>query len=89
MRATDDILEPLAKASGGSVHWLADGMPACRRVAPAQAAMARTGSACAATAPIASPSLEQQPLLPAWAALLLVVGRCCWLGRSKGDSRPR
>ena len=27
MRATDDILKPLAKASGGSVHWLADGMP--------------------------------------------------------------
>ena len=32
MRATDTVLAPLARASGGSVHWLADGMPAIKRV---------------------------------------------------------
>ena len=30
MRATDTILSPIADASGGSVHWLSDGIPAGR-----------------------------------------------------------
>ena len=56
MRATDEVLKPDAEASGGSVHWLEDGMPEIRRVgARPTAPAARTGSACAATAPIASP----------------------------------
>src|SRR5689334_14896607 len=32
MRATDEVLKPAAQASGGSVHWLADGLPEIRRV---------------------------------------------------------
>ena len=34
MRATDQILKPLADQSGGSVHWLTDGVPQIRRVGP-------------------------------------------------------
>src|SRR5262249_8018611 len=34
MRATESVLAPLASASGGSVHWLADGTPDMRRVGP-------------------------------------------------------
>ena len=32
MRATDAVLKPDAEASGGSVHWLEDGLPEIRRV---------------------------------------------------------
>jgi hypothetical protein len=32
MRATDEVLKPDAQASGGSVHWLEDGVPDIRRV---------------------------------------------------------
>ena len=54
MRATDAILKPVAAATGGSVHWLADGgIPAIRRVAPDTRPSATTGSAFASTAPIA------------------------------------
>ena len=38
MRATDAILKPLTEASGGSIHWLVDGVPDIRRVLPDQAA---------------------------------------------------
>src|SRR5262249_40975585 len=38
MRATASALEPPAQATGGSVHWLADGMPAIRRVSPGSSA---------------------------------------------------
>ena len=55
MRATDSILAPLARASGGSVHWLVDGgMPDIRRVgAGATRAGDELDRACAPTAPIA------------------------------------
>jgi hypothetical protein len=84
MRATADILEPLAKDSGGSVHWLADGTLDLRRVAPAQTAFGsdwiglRRNNAYRVTA------LEQEPLLPAWAALLLVVGSLFLAWRIEG-----
>ena len=84
MRATSDVLEPLAKASGGSVHWLTDGAVGLRRVAPAQTAFGsdwigvRRNNAYRVTA------LEQQPLLPAWAALLLVVGSLFLAWRLEG-----
>ncbi|HEY4276419.1 MAG TPA: hypothetical protein VGM68_13095 [Rhizomicrobium sp.] len=84
MRASADILEPLAKDSGGSVHWLADGALSLRRVAPAQTAFGsdwigiRRNNAYRVTA------LEQEPLLPAWAALLLVVGSLFLAWRIEG-----
>ena len=74
MRATADILTPLAKASGGSVHWLTDGMVTVRRVAPAQTAYGSNWIGLRRNNAYRVTALEQEPLLPAWAALLLVVG---------------
>ena len=74
MRATADILEPLAKASGGSVHWLTDGMVGVHRVAPAQTAYGSNWIGLRRNNAYRVTALEQEPLLPAWAALLLVVG---------------
>ncbi len=74
MRATADILTPLAKASGGSVHWLTDGMVNVRRVAPAQTAYGSNWIGLRRNDAYRVTALEQEPLLPAWAALLLVVG---------------
>ena len=74
MRATADILEPLAKASGGSVHWLTDGMVGAHRVAPAQTAYGSNWIGLRRNNAYRVTALEQEPLLPAWAALLLVVG---------------
>jgi hypothetical protein len=74
MRATSDILEPLAKESGGSVHWLMDGPVDVRRVAPAQTAFGSNWIGLRRNGAYRVTSLEQEPLLPVWAALLLVVG---------------
>jgi hypothetical protein len=85
LRATDAIVRPVAQMSGGSVHWLADGgVPQIRRVAPARPAAGgdwiglRTNSAYRVT------SVEQQPLLPPWAALLLITGTLLLAWRLEG-----
>ncbi len=90
MRATSDILQPLAKASGGSVHWLTDGAVGVRRVAPAQTAHGSNWIGLRRNGAYRVTSLEQQPLLPAWAALLLVVGSLVLAWRIEGrvDSQP-
>ena len=85
MRATEDVLKPVARASGGSVHWLEDGMPEVRRVGAGDSASGdRTGSGCAATAPIASRRWSSSKLLPQWLALLLIVGALLLAWRLEG-----
>jgi len=74
MRATDTILSPVAEATGGSVHWLADGMPQIRRVAMGAAAQGRGWIGIRRNGAYRVTSLSQKPLMPAWLALLLVVG---------------
>jgi len=85
MRATEAILKPIANASGGSVHWLADGgVPKIRRVAPGSRAAGddwiglRTNGAYRVT------SVEQSPLLPPWLALLLILGTLLLAWRFEG-----
>jgi len=84
MRATADILGPLAKESGGSVHWLTDGMVNVRRVAPAQTAYGSNWIGLRRNGAYRVTSLEQEPLLPPWAALLLVVGSLVLAWRIEG-----
>ena len=84
MRATADILEPLAKQSSGSVHWLSDGGVSVRRVAPAQTAFGSNWIGLRRNGAYRVTALEQEPLLPAWAALLLVVGSLYLAWRIEG-----
>ena len=74
MRATDAVLAPLTKASGGSVHWIADGIPAIRQVSGSQTAAGSNWIGLKRNGAYRVTSLTQEPLLPAWAALLLVMG---------------
>ena len=76
----------MAEASGGSVHWLADGMPEMRRVGAGDRRQRHaTGSACARNGAYRVTALEQEPLLPPWLALLLIVGSLLLAWGSKGD----
>jgi hypothetical protein len=84
MRATDQILKPLADASGGSVHWLADGLPAIRRVGPDATAFGENWIGLRRNGAYRVVAVEQQPLLPPWAALLLVVGTLLLAWRMEG-----
>jgi hypothetical protein len=72
------------RATGGSVHWLEDGMPDIRHVSRGATAYGsnwiglRTNSAYRVT------SVEQMPLLPAWLAFILLIGTLMLAWRQEG-----
>jgi hypothetical protein len=84
MRATDRMLQPIAQASGGSVHWLADGVPDIRRVSASGNAAGANWMGLRANGAYRVTSVEQQSLLPAWAALLLLLGTLLLAWRIEG-----
>jgi hypothetical protein len=84
MRATDTILAPVAQASGGSVSWLSDGVPDVRRVGPDAVASGSGWIGLRANGAYRVTSVEQQPLLPPWVALALVLGTLLLAWRLEG-----
>ncbi len=84
MRATDAILAPVVQAGGGSVHWLADGMPSLRRVGAGAAAAGDDWIGLRRNGAYRVTAVEQQPLLPPWAALLLLLGTLLLAWRMEG-----
>ena len=84
MRASDAILRPVAEQSDGSVHWLADGMPDVRRVERGRRMAGEGWIGIAANEATRVTSVEQTPLLPAWAALLLLLGTLMLAWRQEG-----
>ncbi|MBL6938596.1 MAG: hypothetical protein ISS15_10335 [Alphaproteobacteria bacterium] len=84
MRATDTVLSPIANATGGSVHWLVDGTPDVRRVGASGNAAGSDWIGLRANGAYRVTSVEQQPLLPSWAALLLLIGTLLLAWRVEG-----
>ncbi|MEI9996606.1 MAG: hypothetical protein WDM91_18560 [Rhizomicrobium sp.] len=84
MRATEAVLAPIADASGGSVHWLADGVPDVRRVGEGGNAAGGNWIGLRSNGAYRVTSVEQRPLLPAWAALLLLLGTLLIAWRVEG-----
>ncbi|HEV2563252.1 MAG TPA: hypothetical protein VGT78_14030 [Rhizomicrobium sp.] len=74
MRATDSILGPLARGSGGGVHWLADGMPDIRRVESGRDMSGTNWIGLRRNDAYRVTAVEQQPLLPAWLAVIILLG---------------
>ncbi len=74
MRATNSILAPVAEATGGSVRWISDGLPQIRRVEAGASAQGRGWMGIRRNGAYRVTSLTQKPLMPAWLALVLVVG---------------
>jgi len=84
MRATDAIVRPLADKSGGSIHWLKDGVPDVRRVASGQTAGGASWIGLRANGAYRVTSVEQRALLPEWLALVLVFGTTLLAWRIEG-----
>jgi hypothetical protein len=85
MRATDSILSGPAQATGGSVHWLADGgVPDIRRVQPGGVSAGEHWIGLRSNGAYRVTSVEQTPLLPAWLALLLLLGTVLLAWRLEG-----
>jgi hypothetical protein len=84
MRATDEVLKPDAQASGGSVHWLEDGLPEIRRVGARDTASGNRWIGLRSNGAYSVIALEQQKLMPQWLALLLIVGMLLLAWRLEG-----
>ncbi|MGH6872239.1 MAG: hypothetical protein ACREHE_12100 [Rhizomicrobium sp.] len=84
MRATAAILKAPARATGGSVHWLADGLPDIRRVAVGDTASGKDWIGLRANRAYRVTSVEQQALLPVWLALLLILASLLLAWRMEG-----
>jgi hypothetical protein len=84
MRATDAILAPVAAQSGGSVHWLEDGMPSVRRIEKGDTASGSDWIGLTANHATRITSVEETPLLPEWIALLLLLGTLLLAWRLEG-----
>jgi hypothetical protein len=72
MRASEEILKPLAEASRGGIHWLADGMPQIRQVSPGASASGSGWLGLVRNNAYRVTQLEQKPLLPQWITLLIL-----------------
>jgi hypothetical protein len=86
VRATAAVLDPIARATGGSVHWLADrGIPNIRRVRASDPASGDDWIGLRANGAYRVTEVEQEPLLPIWVWLLLVIGSLLFAWRMEGQ----
>ena len=75
LRATATVLAPLVRASGGSIHWLdPDGAPELRRTEPGHDAAGGGWIGLQRRHDHLVTGIAALPLLPAWAALVLLLG---------------
>jgi hypothetical protein len=84
MRATDRLLAPVVEQSGGGVAWLADGMPEIRRIGRGRHMAGDGWMGLAANEASRVTSIDETPLLPAWLALLVLVGTLMLAWRQEG-----
>jgi hypothetical protein len=84
MRATDTILKPLSEATEGGAHWLADGVPQVREVSPGATASGSNWIGIVRNNAYRVTQLEQKPLLPLWATLLILASALLLAWRVEG-----
>ena len=84
VRATPDIVAPIAKATGGATHWLKDGVPGVRRVAEGRIAGGAGWIGLVDREAYRVMNVEQEQLLPGWLALLLILGTVVLAWRQEG-----
>jgi hypothetical protein len=84
MRASADVLAPVAAATGGSVRWLEDGVPDIRRVGLGETASGSNWIGLRSNGAYRVTALEQSKLMPQWLALLLIVGMLLIAWRLEG-----
>lgn len=89
LRATATLLAPLVQASGGRVHWLrTGGVPELRRVEPGEAAGGPGWVGLRRNHAHRVTGVTQLPLLPAWAALPLLLGLMVLAWQREGAEPP-
>ena len=90
LRTTAAALRPVAEATGGGVFWLTDGgVPEVRRVRAGRDAAGRGWMGVPATDSYAVVGVRETPLIPAFLALLALLGSLIGAWVREGDSTGR
>jgi predicted Rdx family selenoprotein len=84
LRATAERASAAAARSGGAVMWLADGVPDLRRVLPERAARGQGWIGLRRNRDHVVTGVADLPLMPPWAALVLILGGAVWAWRREG-----
>jgi hypothetical protein len=84
MRATDRLLRPVVERAGGGIAWLSDGIPSIRRIDRGRPMAGEGWMGLAANQASRVVSVEETPLLPAWLAMLVLVGMVMLAWRQEG-----
>ena len=85
LRSSAETLEPLARATGGAVAWLADGAaPSVRMVRPGRDTAGRGWIGLQANHDYVVAGIRQVPLMPTWLVLLLALGGLLLAWRAEG-----
>jgi hypothetical protein len=84
VRATPQIMQAVAAATGGSVRWLGDGLPELRRVAAGRDSSGRQWLGLVAHNDYLVTGVRQYPLLPALLVLLALTGLLVAAWRREG-----
>jgi hypothetical protein len=86
VRATPDKLEPVVRATGGGIFWIGSGkVPEIRRIEPGRTAAGRNWMGFRKNGEYTVTGFSETPLLPAAAALLLIVGGLLAAWRREGS----
>jgi len=85
VRATQDVLAPAVKATGGAIRWISDGVPEIRRVAPGRANSGKGWIGLVANGDFIVTGLTTFPLMPALLVLLFALGATAIAWRREGD----
>jgi hypothetical protein len=86
VRTTPEKLAPVAAATGGGVFWVGSGaVPDIRRVAPDRSAAGQNWMGFRENGDYTVTGFSEMPLLPAIAALLLIVGGLLAAWRREGS----
>ena len=84
MRTTADRLSGIAARTGGGIAWLADGLPAFRRVRPERLAAGPGWMGLVANRDYRVASITEIPILPPLAVLILGIGALMLAWRKEG-----
>ena len=86
LRATEEALAPLARATGGALAWLADAPPpAVRMVRPGRDTAGRGWIGLKANGDYIVTGIRRGPLMPEWLVLLLGLGGLMLAWRAEGE----
>jgi len=85
VRASAEIAQPLAEATGGSVNWLSDGLPSIRRVKSERGRAGRGWIGLVANGDYLVTGVRQVPAYPGLLALILALGAMVIAWRREGQ----